>query len=45
MYILIGEKIFMLNMIENQIAYELISILPLKIKLIKENLESAHMKI
>ena len=35
----------MLNMIENQITYELISILPLKIKLIEENLESTHMKL
>ena len=32
MYILIGEKIFMLNLIENEITYELLSILPLKIK-------------
>ena len=45
MYILIGEKIFMLNLIENEIAYELISILPLKIKLVEENFESTHMRL
>ena len=45
MYILIGEKIFMLNLIENEITYELLSILPLKIKLMEENLESTHMRL
>ena len=45
MYILIGEKIFMLNLIENEITYELISILPLKIKLVEENFESIHMRL
>lgn len=43
MYILIGEETFSLNLIENQITEELISILPLKTKSIKK--DSAKIKM
>ena len=45
MYILIGEKIFPINLIENKITEELISILPLKTKIIEENDKTLHMKL
>ena len=44
-YILVGEEIFMVNLTENEIAKELISVLPLKSKLIKENSYSIHMPL
>jgi hypothetical protein len=37
MYILIGEKTFLVNLLENAITQELISILPLKTRLIGNN--------
>ena len=37
-YILIGEQIFMINIIENEVSRELISILPLRTKLMEENI-------
>ncbi len=36
MYILIGEKTFLVNLLENDITQELISVMPLKTKLIGE---------
>ena len=45
MYILIGEEIFMVNLTENEITKELISVLPLKSKLIKENSYSIHIPL
>ena len=45
MYIYIGEKIFLINLLENEITKELISILPLKTKLIEENPQTSHMKL
>ena len=45
MYIYIGEKIFLINLLENEITKELISILPLKTKLVKENAQTSHMKL
>ena len=36
-YILIGEEAFLVNLIENSITNELISLLPLKTKLLEEN--------
>ena len=45
MYILIGEEIFMVNLTENEISKELISVLPLKSKLIKDNYNSIHMPL
>ena len=45
MYILIGEKLFMINLFENEITKELISILPLKTKLVEEGTQTSHMKL
>ena len=45
MYIYIGEKIFLINLLENEITKELISILPLKTKLVEENAHASHMKL
>ena len=45
MYILIGEQIFLVNIIENEITRELISILPLRIKLNQENIQLMQMKL
>ncbi len=45
MYILIGEQIFMINIIENELSRELISILPLRTKMTEENMQIMHMKL
>ena len=45
MYILIGEKIFPVNLLENEVTKQLISILPLKTKIIEENSKGLHMKL
>mgnify|MGYP006873174338 CR=1 FL=1 len=45
MYLLIGEEIFMVNLLENEITKELISVLPLKSKLIKEKYDYMHIPL
>ena len=42
LYILIGEEAFLINLIENSINQEIISILPMKIKLQNENISSKN---
>jgi len=37
MYILIGEKVFLVNLLENAMTQELISVLPLKTRLLEDN--------
>lgn len=37
MYILIGEKVFLVNLLENATTQELISVLPLKTRLLEDN--------
>ena len=41
-YILIGEEIFLINLIENSITKELISLLPLKTKFFEEKEEEKY---
>ena len=45
LYILIGEEIFLVNLIENSVTEELISILPMKIKLQTENISSKNLSL
>ena len=45
MYILIGEKTFLINLKQSKITEELISILPLKTKIIQENSQSISMPL
>jgi len=45
MYILIGEKTFLINLIQSKITEELISIMPLKTKIIQENSQSISMPL
>ena len=45
MYILIGEEIFPVNLIQSPITLDLISILPLKMKLIQEDFSRINLKL
>ena len=45
MYILIGEEIFPVNLIQSPITLDLISILPLKMKLIQEDFTRINLKL
>lgn len=45
MYILIGEEIFPVNLIQSPITLDLISILPLKMKLIQEDFDRINLKL
>ena len=45
LYILIGEETFLVNLIENSVTEELISILPMKIKLQTENISSKNLSL
>jgi len=42
MYIIIGEKNFLINLIENEVTKEIINILPLKTKIKEESLGAKH---
>ena len=45
MYISIGKEMFLINLIQNEVSEELISILPLKTKLIDENINEKRLSI
>ena len=45
LYILIGEETFLVNLIENPVTKELISVLPMKIKLLNEGISSKNMSL
>ena len=45
MYISIGKEMFLINLIQNEVSKELISILPLKTKLIEENKNEKRLSI
>ena len=45
MYISIGKEMFLINLIQNEVSEELISILPLKTKLIEENTSEKRLSI
>mgnify|MGYP006873171177 CR=1 FL=1 len=45
MYILIGEEIFQVNLLQSPITLDLISILPLKMKLIQEDFSRINLKL
>jgi len=45
LYILIGEETFLFNLIENPVTKELISVLPMKIKLLNEGMSSKNMSL
>ncbi len=45
LYILIGEKTFLVNLVENQVTKELISVLPMKIKLQNEDVSSKSLSL
>ena len=45
LYISIGEKSFPVNLIENSVTMELISILPMKVKLINEDISSKNLSL
>ena len=45
MYILIGEEIFPVNLIQSPITLDLISILPLKMKLFQEDFDRINLKL
>ena len=45
MYILIGDSTYLVNLIENDVTTELISLLPIKTKLVEENSISKHIPL
>ena len=45
LYISIGEKSFPINLIENSVTMELISILPMKVKLLNEDISSKNLSL
>ena len=45
LYISIGEKSFPVNLIENSVTIELLSILPMKVKLINEDISSKNLSL
>ena len=45
LYILIGEEIFLINLTESSVTQELISVLPMKIKLQNENISTKNLSL
>ena len=45
LYILIGEETFLVNLVENDVTQELISVLPMKIKLQNEDISSKSLSL
>ena len=45
LYMLIGDETFLINLIENSVTQELISILPMKLKLQNENISSKTLSL
>ena len=45
LYILIGEEVFLINLIESPVTQELISVLPMKIKLQNENISLKNLSL